>query len=268
LLVTITGIHVISMPSAVERRAIFSEQARLARSSWAFVDAATTPTPSLAYDETRAVRRFGRALSRGEVGCFVSHHAVWKALLASNDKQSLVLEDDVLADWNTLDRLVELDIASLGLDLVRLYATHPFRQRLAISRFLGPHTHLVQARGMFLGTQGYLLTRRAAERLVRMATSIEMPVDWLMGRYWEYGFPNYCLFPFPIVERYVPSNIGDRWQAARPTRVERMVRLGWRLTDRISRGLADHVRFRKHPFGTTLDAGPSFADRHASKATT
>jgi glycosyl transferase family 25 len=262
-----TAIDVISLVSAEERRAAFTEQAQLARSPWRFVDAATTPTPLIRYSESRAVRRFGRALSRGEIGCFVSHYAVWKSLLASTDQQRLVLEDDVIVDWNTIDRLLELDLGSMGLDLVRLYATHPFQHRPAIHHFLGPHTHLVRVQGMFLGAQGYFLSRAAAERLLRLATSIEMPVDWLMGRYWEYGFPNYCVFPFPIIERYVPSNIGDRSNFAPPSGMDRMVRFGWRVADRISRGFADHVRFRKNPFGSTPDAGPSFADRHRSNST-
>jgi glycosyl transferase, family 25 len=263
-----TAIDVISMAGAGQRRAEFAEQARLAQVSWRFVDAATRPTPQLTYNEDRAVRKFGRALSPGEIGCFVSHHTAWMALLESGDKQRLVLEDDVIADWRVIQRLLDLDIGSLGLELVRLYATHPFHHRIAINRFLAPHIHLVQALGMFLGCQGYLLTRHAAERMVQLADStIEMPVDWLMTRYWEYGFPNYCLFPFPLIERTVPSDIGDRSQAAPRLPGESITRLYWRVADRISRGFADHVRFRRNPFGATPDGGPSFADRLESSPT-
>ena len=264
---TITPVYVLSVIGAEERRAAFAEQARSARSAWRFVDAATALPEWLSYSEARAVRRFGRALTRGELGCFASHCGAWKALLASSDKQCLVLEDDIIGDWGIIDRLLEIDIAAFGLALVRLYATHPFQHRLAISRFLGPHCHLVEARGMFLGAQGYLLTRHAAARLVRLATTVEMPVDWLMGRYWDYGFPNYCVFPFPIIERSVPSNIGDRsTPVPRPPRVDAIVRFGWRVADRLSRGYADNVRFRQNPFGFTSDAGPSFADRHQARA--
>ena len=256
-----TGIDVISMATASERRAVFAEAARGARSQWRFVAAQGAAPPEAPYSARAAVRRFGRPLSRGEIGCFASHLAAWKSLLASNDRQRIVLEDDTIVDWPLMDRIAEVDYTELGIDLVRFYSTHAFQHRVAIQRFLGPHTHLLQTRGMFLGTQGYLLTRRAAARLVELAHGIDMPVDWFMTRYWDYGFRNYCVFPFPIIERFVPSNIGDRSESAAPTAVERAVRQGFRILDRVSRGFADHVRFRGNPFEPTRDVGPSFVER-------
>ncbi|HYQ14809.1 MAG TPA: glycosyltransferase family 25 protein [Polyangiaceae bacterium] len=256
-----TRIDVISMPSAQERRAIFASAARDARTPWQFVDACTAPPAELPYSDQAAVRRFGRALSRGEIGCFASHFEAWKSLLASRDAQRIVLEDDTIVDWSLMDRIAEVDFAAHGLDLVRFYSTHPFKHSVAVQRFLGPHTHLLQTSGMFLGTQGYVLTREAAERLVRLARGITMPVDWFMNRYWAYGFRNYCLFPFPLIERFVPSEIGDRSEAPPVGAASRIVRQGWRVFDRVSRGFADHVRFRPNPFEPTEDAGLSYVER-------
>jgi len=256
-----TRIDVVSMPNAVERRAVFAEAASGARAEWRFVDAQTAPPADVPYSDQAAVRRFGRTLSRGEIGCFASHMAAWKSLLASSDTQRIVLEDDTIVDWPLMDRIAEVDFAGLGIDLVRFYSTHAFQHSVAIERFLGPHTHLLQTRGMFLGTQGYLLTRRAASRLVELARGITMPVDWFMTRYWAYGFRNYCVFPFPLIERFVPSNIGDRSQSQPRSPVERVVRQGFRVFDRVSRGFADHVRFRRNPFEPTRDVGPSFVER-------
>jgi glycosyl transferase family 25 len=256
-----TRIDVISMAGASERRSLFADAASGARASWRFVEAATAAPAGLPYDESAAVRRFGRPLSRGEIGCFASHYSAWRSLLDSADRQRIVLEDDTIVDWPLMDLIADVDFAASELDLVRLYSTHPFKHSVAIERFLGPHTHLVQTRGMFLGTQGYVLTRRAAERLVELARGITMPVDWFMTRYWAYGLRNYCVFPFPLIERYVPSGIGDRSEAPVPGRVERVVRQGWRVFDRVSRGFADHVRFRRNPFPPTHDVGPSFVER-------
>src|SRR6478609_748031 len=235
-------VDVISMSTAEARRAVFADAARDARTSWRFVDACTAAPAELPYSDQAAVRRFGRTLSRGEIGCFASHFAAWKSLLASSDRQRIVLEDDTIVDWSLMDRIAEVDFSSHRLDLVRFYSTHPFKHTVAVQRFLGPHTHLVQTSGMFLGTQGYVLTREAAPRLVRLARGITMPVDWFMNRYWAYGLRNYCLFPFPLIERFVPSEIGDRSEAPPVGAASRIVRQGWRVFDRVSRGFADHVR--------------------------
>ncbi len=37
-----------------------------------------------------------RAITRGEIGCALSHYGVWKHLIASGDDRSLILEDDVV----------------------------------------------------------------------------------------------------------------------------------------------------------------------------
>lgn len=252
------------MSTALERRATFAAAAKDARTEWRFVDASSSAPADVPYRDQAAVRRFGRTLSRGEIGCFASHLAAWKSLLASGDRQRIVLEDDTIVDWPLMDRIAQVDFEELGIDLVRFYSTHAFQHSIAIERFLGPHTHLLQTRGMFLGTQGYLLTRRAAQRLVELARGITMPVDWFMTRYWAYGFRNYCVFPFPLIERFVPSDIGDRSRAHAVTPIERVVRQGFRVFDRVSRGFADHVRFRSNPFEPTRDVGPSFIERRQS----
>ena len=248
------------MAAATERRAQFAEAASSARSEWTFVDAATSAPPGLPHDPVAATRRFGRPLTGAEIGCFASHWQAWNRLLGSADEQRIVLEDDVIVDWHALDALGDADFSALELDLVRFYSTHPFRHRTAITRFSGPHRHLVQTRGMFLGTQGYLLTRHAARRLVHCATAMAMPVDWYMGRYWELGFPNFCLFPFPVIERDTPSHIGHRPEQS-VGGPARLARLAWRLRDRLEREVADlrslRRRFEQHP-----DFGPTFIERH------
>jgi len=256
-----TKIKVISLPTAHERRSDFAAHARSARSNWSFVDAMTDAPPELPYFERQAQRKFGRKLTRGEVGCFASHWAEWDALLKSDEDQRIIMEDDVIVDWNALDVIAETDFSAFDIDLLRLYATHPIQYRVEVTRFLGPHIHLLNCRGMFLGSQGYVLTRRAAARMVSLATSVDMPVDWFMNRYWEFGFPNYCLFPFPLIERSTPSHIGDRSEFPPIDRSTWFLRQGFRLLDRASRGIADHIRFRASAFSPNPDAGPSYVER-------
>ena len=262
-----TSVEVISLPQAQQRRRAFEDCAREAQTPWRFLDATSGLPPDLRYDAVRAKRRFGRALSDTEVSCFGSHYRAWRNLLDSSDSQRIVLEDDVLVDWNSLDRLSSVNLGQLGLHLVRLYATHPFRHRLVTHRFLGPHLHLIEARGLYLGAQGYVITRLGAERLIAQANPVDSPLDWLMTRYWDSGLPNYCLFPFPLIERFVPSNIGDRSSAPTPAPLDRLLRFGWRARDRLSRAAADWGRFRQPPLEKGRDAGMPFVDRHQEFST-
>jgi glycosyl transferase family 25 len=259
-----TLIEVISMAGATDRRAQLSASAaNVAGTSFSFVDASTRAPASVPHDSRIATRRFGRPLTPAEIGCFASHYEAWQRLLASSDEQRIVLEDDVIVDWAALATLTQVDFSALGLDLIRFYSTHPFRFDPAITRFSSPHRHLVRARGMFLGSQGYLFTRRAARAFVENARIIAMPVDWYLGRYWEFGFPNYCLFPFPVIEREAPSHIGHRPEQAGARGIDRVGHWLSRAKDRALREVADRVRFSKSPFAAHPDFGPTYLERHA-----
>jgi glycosyl transferase family 25 len=119
----------------------------------------------------------------------------------------------------------------------------------------------VRCKGRVFGIQAYLLTRKGAQALLETGTTIAEPVDWLMARYWSYKIPNYCLFPFPILERHVPSTIsGSREDRYDTSLSDRAHRFYWRLKNRAVREFADRIQFRKSPFGEHFDAGPSYMD--------
>jgi glycosyl transferase family 25 len=231
-----TEVRVISMESAVDRRREFSESAVDAGVGWQFHAAATGLTSDLIYDENRTRQRFGRALRRGELGCYASHFSLWKWLLESNTKQVIVFEDDVTVDWTAINRIAKQDMSEANINLLRLFSTHPFKSKVVRHKLLSDHSHLLRVNGNFFGTQGYLITRRAAEALVSAGRVVDAPVDWLMSRYWEFGIPNYCVFPFPLFERMMPSTIESR-ENVEPHRTlaERLAKLAWKVRDKGSR---------------------------------
>jgi glycosyl transferase, family 25 len=258
-----TRVTVITLSQAVERRAQFAAAAKDAAVAWDFFSAYTEVSLPLKYDRRLAVQQFGRPLSSGEIGCYTSHYKAWESLVNSNDDQIIVLEDDVLVDWPIVNRLAECKFSGLKIDILRLLATHTFPFDISIHRFISPHSQLLRNRGLFLGTQGYLLTRRGAEALLSTGTVIASPVDWVMSRYWEYNVPNYCLFPFPIIERYTQSTIGSSTREAsyQATTVDRAARLYWRIKNRIIREYMNIAVFKKHPFGETVDVGEAYIDK-------
>ena len=258
-----TTVRVIALSQAVERRAQFCAAAKDAAVEWDFFTAYTEASLPLRYDTRLAVQQFGRPLSSGEIGCYTSHYKAWQSLVDSDDDQIIVFEDDVLVDWPIINRVAECDFSKLNIDILRLFATHTFPFDIAIRRFISPHSHLLRNKGLLLGMQGYLLTRRGAEALLSTGNIIAAPVDWVMSRYWEYNVPNYCLFPFPIIERYTPSTIGSGIREAghQATTLDRAARLYWRIKNRIIREYINIAVFKRHPFGQTVDVGEPYIDK-------
>lgn len=208
-LVEATRVTVISLASATERRAAFARQAADGAPPWSYVDAHTAIEPPLRYEARAARRVHGRALSDGELGTWSSHAAVWRRLVDSNDRQAIVLEDDIVADWPFLARLAALDFPAMGIDYLRLFTKIPVRFRKVRSPFLDRYHHLIRITGFALGTQAYLLTRDGARQLLQHAGRIDCPVDAYMDKYWRHGVPNLALYPFPVFERSGASTIGE-----------------------------------------------------------
>jgi glycosyl transferase family 25 len=202
-----TRILVISLKAAEARRRAFAAAAATDL-EWEFVDACESLHPDLSYNDEDAVVAKGRPLTRGEIGCYSSHFAAWRQLVESDHDQFVVLEDDVIVDWDYLAALVRMDHSADGHDYIRLYYKKPAPVRV-IQRDFGSRTRwLTQVMGHCFGTQGYLITRRAAGVFIESFRRVRRPVDDEMDRFWAHGVPNLAVFPFPIIERAQESGIG------------------------------------------------------------
>ncbi|WP_165349687.1 glycosyltransferase family 25 protein [Methylibium sp. Pch-M] len=255
---TTTLVRVISMTTATARRAAFAAAADTAM-AWSFFDARRSPESPAAYDDRLALRRFGRPLKPGEIGCYASHFAVWRQFLDSGADQLVVLEDDVFVDWPAVEQLCRHDLAGHGIHVLKLFATHPLRSRMAKYKLLSDHSHLLRLFGHAFGTQAYVLTRRGAAALVLTCPQMTMPVDWAMSRYWAYGLPSYAVFPFPVIERHGPSTIEHAQQVDMSTHLrDRTARLAWRIGERVSRVAFDLTARENPAFGRPEDAGAAY----------
>ncbi|MBW4022840.1 MAG: glycosyltransferase family 25 protein [Proteobacteria bacterium] len=213
-----TAVRVVSLVEAAARR---SEVAKIfPEGSFSFFDAHTVLSGDLHYDPQKALKRSGRLLAPGELGCYSSHYHLWQWFLESSFSQLLVFEDDVAVDWLFISRLRSIDFSSQNIHFLRLFTKLPFRWKYVSTPYLTPYHHLVRITGFAHGLQAYLLTRMGAEILVRRARDVDSGIDVLLDRYWEHGLPDLAIFPFHVIERGVPSSIGDSRLARKS--------LGWR----------------------------------------
>ena len=203
-----TRILVVSLKGAQERRRAFAKGAEETSLGWEFLDACEALHPDLSYSEDDAVVAKGRPLTRGELGCYSSHFEAWRQLVAGEHDQYIILEDDVIVDWDYLAAFARMDHAAAGHHYIRLYYKKPVQTR-AIEKDYGARARwLTEVTGYCFGTQGYLITRRAARLFLDRFRTVRRPVDDEMDRSWIHGIPNLAVFPFPILERAQESGIG------------------------------------------------------------
>ena len=222
-----TRILVVSLVGADDRRRTFTQRAADAGLDWEFFDACQTLAPGLVYDEAEARLRKGRPLSAGELGCYSSHYALWQKLLDDTAEQYVVLEDDVIVDWSMLRSVAATNLIASGIEYLRLYYKMPCPYIQRKRRFLARSRTLIELTGHPYGTQGYVITRAAAEKFVRYCRHVTHPVDDQMDRFWDHGVPNLCLFPFPILEEAAASTIGEGRFVKKGRSIRRRLYLRW-----------------------------------------
>src|ERR1700737_536760 len=259
-----TAIRVVSLEDSTRRRTEFSQQVSGFDLEWSFFSAHKGIVSPLGYNDRDAIRRCGRALVPPEIGAYVSHFKCWEWLANSEYEKAIILEDDVLVDWQAITLLSQFNLSDQAIYLLRLFATHPIKCKIVMYRFLSPHCHLVRTTGWYLGMQGYMLTKAGARRLVRDYTNIMAPVDWILSRYWEHRLENYSLFPFPVIERHFPSTIGPGASLTEAPFFDRARLFCWRIRDRMKREFFDRLIAERWPLGPTIDAGPVFINKAKS----
>lgn len=222
-----TKIFVISMRSAAERRRIFTGGTIPKSIGWEFFDAHEKLHPDLHYDEDKAIIAKGRPLTAGELGCYSSHYALWEKLAEDDAEQYLILEDDILVDWSFIKPLIAEDHGEAGRDYIRLYYKKPAPARILETDFICRTTRLIEISGFCFGTQAYLLTKNGAHRFMAHTRQVVRPIDDQMDRSWIHGIPNLAVFPFPVLERSVPSAIGtsrfDQYQIPQRLKLRRFL---------------------------------------------
>ncbi len=136
------------------------------------------------YDRSRALRFYGRALTGGEIGCYLSHIGCARRFLASGAAFGLEIEDDVAArrgsvevvhqliDWLKSHPEIAWDVINLG------KAPKKFRTPLVS---LADRT-LFHAYYFPTSAFALLWSRDGATRFLAVAEQIYAPVDHILAQ--------------------------------------------------------------------------------------
>jgi glycosyl transferase, family 25 len=139
-------------------------------------------------------RNVGREVLPGEIGCYASHLAVWRALIDSPHDVALVLEDDVVFHTDFMDALDAVLEAYGTWDIVKLNCIRA--KQPILRRRLGPY-RLNAYVGAFTGMGAYLITRSFAQAQMPLMFPMRRPIDHALDEFDARTFRHFGLQPFP-----------------------------------------------------------------------
>ena len=144
------------------------------------IDKWLTPEAVIQIKETEKTntRTHHYQMTRGAVGCFLSHYTLAKQL--KNDPESeyyIIFEDDIAINKNFVNYLNNyLQLLPKDWDIVQFYAHRKTREFKTIGQFYKPQG--------FWGTQGYIINKKGAKKLVKEVeqNKIDGQIDAYLSR--------------------------------------------------------------------------------------
>lgn len=162
------------------------------------------------FDAAANARRHPKVLTPGEIGCYASHLACWRAIAAAPAPLALVLEDDVCLDADVAAVAAAIQASGVGFDMVKLIG-RPHEAVLRRVARLGER-ELIDYRRPPSWTGAYLVSREGAAKLAAARARFFRPVDVDLRFWWEVD-PNFRLYgivPYPAQHAHFASVLGTR----------------------------------------------------------
>jgi glycosyl transferase, family 25 len=136
------------------------------------------------YDPDLRMKRKGKLLSKGQLGCFTSHFLLWNKCVQLNHP-IIVLEDDAYIFENRFLKFLESSkLFSSTYECVRLFDNRTkHHSAILVEKFEG--FHIAKFTKGHMRATGYYLTPKGAKKFIRHAEPLFLPVDIYMDRFWK-----------------------------------------------------------------------------------
>jgi glycosyl transferase family 25 len=150
------------------------------------------------YSETLNSERYHRELSKGEIGCYLSHRKAWKTIVDRQLDYAIVIEDDFKL-VGPLQPIFDT-IAKMHFDwqLIKLAAYENRQKPILFKSKLNSQFELVIHKKAMTGCCAQAISFEGAKKLLEATEQFARPVDTDIQHIWETNVPVYSLMPYYI----------------------------------------------------------------------
>jgi len=224
-------------------------------------------------------RQYHRPLCVGEIGCYASHVALWRELLASGEPQMAIFEDDVAVSPELPAVLQALAQLPARWDIVKLTGRAKEKIDTRVPLLARRHEppaggarerpgvehQLIQYRRVPCLTSAYAVSRSGAEKLLRHHAAFGRPVDVDMRYWWECGLSLFGVQPYPVRDANSSNDSTIEGRRVPPTPAMRAHKLWLQIDYSLRNWMACRARARARQAlpmaGVVMPVGRSPAPR-------
>lgn len=138
--------------------------------------------------------QYHKTLTRGEIGCYLSHRLVWHRIVDEKLDFAIVLEDDFLLNGN-IDKLLT-SLADIAVPWHYIKLSESPEKRKEITSLAVNHFRMVTYNKLPAGTASQAVSLSGADRLLEASKRFGRPVDIDLQYWWENQLSVFGLKPY------------------------------------------------------------------------
>lgn len=171
----------------------------------------TQPQIDKNYSPILNKKKYHYPLSKGQIGCYLSHRKAWQAIVDQKLDYALIFEDDFTLDHSIHTAIKNIERLPLDWQIIKLAAYQNRKRPIVFKSSLGNNQELVIHKKLMSGCCATAVSFQGAMRLLESTKKFGRPVDCDLQHIWETGVPGYSLLPYPVKQKNDgPSDIGAR----------------------------------------------------------
>jgi glycosyl transferase, family 25 len=182
------------------------------------------------YDPVANLRRARHPMIGPEIGCYLSHIALWEKIAAGDAAGGIILEDDFAAAEDLAAVLAAVSADEGHWDIVKLFSARG-EQKLLDQRPLVAGREIAVPYKVPNAMLGYAIRRETAARLAKCTLPVSRPVDEDLKHFWEFGLRISMVSPSPLRFGTLSTETGTITEARRHTtkvKLRTALRQAWR----------------------------------------
>ena len=149
------------------------------------------------YDPYANLKRGRHPMVGPEIGCYLSHIAIWELIAAGTADGAVILEDDFASADDLAAVIAALEADNSAWDLTKLFSAR-VGQKMVESRPLTANREIATPYKVPNTTLGYVIRRDAATQLAAKALPMSRPIDEDLKHFWEHGLRIKTVAPCPL----------------------------------------------------------------------
>jgi glycosyl transferase family 25 len=211
-----TAIFVINLASSTERLNHVSQELKAQNLPFErinAVDGGELSESAIAqhYSADLNLKKYHKPLSKGEIGCYLSHRKAWQTIVARQLDYAIILEDDFVLDRSIHSAIENINSLKQPWQLIKLAAYKDRNREIAFTKPLADEQHLVIHKKLMSGCCATAVSLAGAKALLKATATFGRPVDCDLQHVWETGVYGYSLLPYPVSQpENSQSDIRDR----------------------------------------------------------